>query len=77
MVPAMTELLSSPLLEPTMVVASQPIPLDKKDTLRHLEKTNPETLALAYDWGDIADKVVHTQEKIKQCVMDFYACLAI
>ncbi len=60
---------SSPFLEPAMVVATQPIPLDKKDALRHLEKTNPETLALAYDWEDIAAKVVHTQEKIKECVM--------
>jgi U3 small nucleolar RNA-associated protein 3 len=54
-----------------MVVATQPIPLDKKDALRHLEKTNPETLALANDWEDIATKVVRTQEKIKECVMDF------
>jgi hypothetical protein len=34
-----------------------------------MEKTNPETLALAYDWEDIAVKVVRTQEKIKECVM--------
>ncbi|KAI9465039.1 Sas10 C-terminal domain-containing protein [Lactarius psammicola] len=34
--------------------------------LRHMEKTNPETLALAYDWDDIATKVVRTQEKIKE-----------
>jgi len=33
-----------------------------------MEKTNPETLALAYDWDDIAAKVVRTQEKIKECV---------
>jgi hypothetical protein len=52
-----------------MVVSSQPIPLDKKDVLRHMEKTNPESLALAYDWEDIAAKVVHVQEKIKECVM--------
>jgi U3 small nucleolar RNA-associated protein 3 len=36
-----------------------------------LEKTSPETLALANDWEDIAAKVVHTQEKIKECVMGF------
>jgi hypothetical protein len=47
----------------------QPKPLDKRDALRHIEKTNPETLALAYDWEDIAIKVVRTQEKIKECVM--------
>ena len=58
-----------------MVVATQPIPLNKKDALRHLEKTSPETLALANDWEDIAAKVVHTQEKIKECVIEFYPCL--
>lgn len=54
-----------------MEVATQPVPLDKKDVLRHLEKTSPETLALANDWEDIAAKVVHTQEKIKEWVMSF------
>ena len=53
-----------------MVVAAQTAPLDKNATLRHMEKTNPETLALAYDWEDIAAKVVRTQEKIKECVVD-------
>lgn len=53
-----------------MVVTAQPLPLNKKAALRQIEKTNPETLALAYDWEDTAAKVVHTQEKIKQCVMD-------
>jgi hypothetical protein len=47
----------------------RPTPLDKKAALRHMEKTNPETLALAYDWEDIAVKVIQTQEKIKECVM--------
>jgi U3 small nucleolar RNA-associated protein 3 len=56
-----------------MVVAPQPM-LNKKDTLRHMERINPETLALAYDWEDIAAKVVHVQEKIKECVMSFYLC---
>ena len=54
-----------------MMVSPQPTPLDKKAALRQMEKTNPETLALAYDWEDIADKVVRTQEKIKEYVMDF------
>lgn len=60
----------SPFLEPVTVVTGQPTPLDKKAALRQMEKTNPETLALAYDWEDIADKVVRTQEKIKECAMD-------
>lgn len=64
----MTENTSSPLLEPAVVAAPKPLPLDKKDVLRHMEKTNPETLALVYDWEDIAAKVVHVQEKIKECV---------
>jgi hypothetical protein len=53
-----------------MVVTAQAAPLDKKAALRLMEKTNPETLALAYDWEDIAAKVVRTQEKIKECAMD-------
>ncbi|KAH9045031.1 Sas10 C-terminal domain-containing protein [Lactarius hengduanensis] len=55
-----------PLLEPASVVTTRPIPLDKNGALRHIEKTNPETLALAYDWDDIAAKVVRAQEKIKE-----------
>ncbi|KAI0287956.1 Sas10 C-terminal domain-containing protein [Russula brevipes] len=55
-----------PFLEPLTGVVAQPTSLDKKAALRHLEKTNPETLALAYDWEDIAAKVVRTQEKIKE-----------
>ena len=50
------------------MVSTRPIPLDKNAALRHMEKTNPETLALAYDWEDIATKVVRTQEKIKEYV---------
>lgn len=61
-------MICSPLLEPAPVVSTRPIPLDKNAALRHMEKTNPETLALAYDWEDIATKVVRTQEKIKECV---------
>ncbi|KAN0127334.1 Sas10 C-terminal domain containing protein [Lactarius tabidus] len=60
------EEVEDPLLEPAPVVSTRPIPLDKNAALRHMEKTNPETLALAYDWEDIATKVVHTQEKIKE-----------
>lgn len=58
-----------------MMAAPQPIPLDKKDTLRHMEKTNPETLALSYDWEDIASKVVRVQEKIKECVTSLFLFL--
>ncbi|KAH9955170.1 hypothetical protein BC827DRAFT_1271975 [Russula dissimulans] len=51
-----------PLLEPVIVAAGQPTPLDKKATLRHIEKTNPETLALAYDWEDIAPRLSDLQD---------------
>ncbi|KAI0301157.1 Sas10 C-terminal domain-containing protein [Multifurca ochricompacta] len=61
-----TEGTEDPLLEPALVVTTHPVPLDKKAALRLIEKTNPETLALAYDWEDIAVKVVRTQEKIKE-----------
>ncbi|KAH9060485.1 Sas10 C-terminal domain-containing protein [Lactarius vividus] len=60
------EEVEDPLLEPASVVTTRPIPLDKNAALRHIEKTNPETLALAYDWDDIAAKVVRAQEKIKE-----------
>ena len=37
---------------------------DKQSLLRHLEKTNPEALALARDWDDIARSLVKSQAKI-------------
>ncbi|KAJ3541270.1 hypothetical protein NM688_g6111 [Phlebia brevispora] len=42
------------------------LPSDKQSLLRHLEKTNPEALALARDWDDIARTLVRTQQKIAQ-----------
>ncbi|KAI0264034.1 Sas10 C-terminal domain-containing protein [Gloeopeniophorella convolvens] len=54
-----------PLLEPAPAVTTQPALLDPKAAIKHMEKTTPETLALAYDWEDIATKVVRTQERIK------------
>ncbi|KAI0647747.1 Sas10 C-terminal domain-containing protein [Trametes meyenii] len=44
--------------------AVQPLPQDKQSLLRHLEKTNPEALALANDWDDVAHSVVKAQNKI-------------
>lgn len=45
-----------------------PLPQDKKSLLKHLEKTSPETLALARDWDDIAHSVIRAGEKLKRCV---------
>ncbi|KAH9841823.1 Sas10 C-terminal domain-containing protein [Rhodofomes roseus] len=42
----------------------QPLPTDKQSLLRHLEKNNPEALALARDWDDTAHKLVETQSRL-------------
>ncbi|KAJ7134521.1 Sas10 C-terminal domain-containing protein [Mycena epipterygia] len=42
----------------------EPIPQDPKSLLRHLEKTSPETLALARDWEDTAESLTKTRQKI-------------
>ncbi|EED81030.1 predicted protein [Postia placenta Mad-698-R] len=44
--------------------AVQPLPQDKPSLLRHLEKTSPESLALARDWDDIARQLLQTQVKL-------------
>lgn len=36
--------------------------------LRHMEKTCPETLALAQDWEDVARSVVRTEKKLTEYV---------
>ncbi|KAJ7758492.1 Sas10 C-terminal domain-containing protein [Mycena maculata] len=43
---------------------AEPVPLDPKSLIRHLEKTSPETLALARDWEDTAENVIKTRQKI-------------
>ena len=40
--------------------------MDKKSRLRHLEKTNPEALALARDWDDTARSLQKTRDRIAQ-----------
>lgn len=49
---------------PTPVV--QALPKDKQALLRHLEKTTPESLALARDWEDVAWNIVKTQQKLEK-----------
>ena len=39
---------------------------DKQSLLRHLEKTNPESLALAKDWEDVAHQLHRTRLKIEK-----------
>ena len=55
--------------EPVQPVV-QPLPTDKQALLRHLEKTNPEALALAHDWEDVAYSVIKSKAKIEK-----YVCL--
>jgi len=52
------------LLEPTEAFAVQPLPKDREALIKHIERTNPETLALARDWDDIAHALVKAQAKI-------------
>jgi U3 small nucleolar RNA-associated protein 3 len=40
------------------------LPQDKNSIIHHLEKTSPETLALARDWEDTAQNLVDTQVEI-------------
>jgi U3 small nucleolar RNA-associated protein 3 len=42
---------------------------DKSSLLRHLEKTDPESLALARDWTDTAESLLKTREKITRHVV--------
>lgn len=53
------------------------LPQDTKALLRHLEKTNPETLALARDWEDTAYSIDKTKERIKLCALCFFPCFSL
>ncbi|KAJ7044002.1 Sas10 C-terminal domain-containing protein [Mycena alexandri] len=44
--------------------AAEPLPQDTKSLIRQLEKTSPETLALARDWEDTAESLTKTRRKI-------------
>ncbi|KAG5648291.1 hypothetical protein DXG03_004863 [Asterophora parasitica] len=45
-------------------VVIAPLPTNKKLLLRHLEKTSPETLALARDWEETVETLAKTQQKL-------------
>ncbi|EAU86259.1 hypothetical protein CC1G_03470 [Coprinopsis cinerea okayama7 len=54
------------LEEPAAPPVVAPLPTEPQEIIRHLEKTNPEALALARDWEDTAEQLIHTEQKIKQ-----------
>ncbi len=43
-----------------------PVPQDKQSLIRHLEKTSPETIALAHEWDDLIQAIAKTGEKMKR-----------
>jgi U3 small nucleolar RNA-associated protein 3 len=61
------DIIFSDFAEPTAQVV-KPVPQDRQTLIRHLEKTSPETLALARDWDDTAWNLIKSQAKIKKCV---------
>ncbi len=51
--------------------SAQPVvqlPQDKQALLKHLEKTNPEALALAHDWDDVAYNIMKSKAKLERSV---------
>jgi U3 small nucleolar RNA-associated protein 3 len=50
------------------VPVTPPLPTDKASLLRHMEKYDPLTLALARDWEDIAYQVTETSTAVKEYV---------
>ncbi|KAJ7175765.1 Sas10 C-terminal domain-containing protein [Mycena filopes] len=49
---------------PEDLPAADPLPQDTKSLIRQLEKTSPETLALARDWEDTAESLTKARRKI-------------
>lgn len=47
-------------------VPVQPVLQDKPSILRHLQKTDPECLALAGDWTDSATTLMKTKQKLEK-----------
>ncbi|KAJ7644052.1 Sas10 C-terminal domain-containing protein [Roridomyces roridus] len=47
-------------------IPTEPIPEDPQSLIRHIEKTNPETLALARDWETTAESLAKTRKKIAE-----------
>jgi U3 small nucleolar RNA-associated protein 3 len=62
---AIHRLSDSDILDPTAVVLPT-LPTDEQSLLRHLEKSDPVSLALARDWDDTAQKLQKTRLKIEK-----------
>ena len=60
-------ILYSDLDEPLKEIAPSLLQ-DKRALIRHLERTSPETLALARDWDDTAWILMKTQAKVVKYV---------
>lgn len=54
------------------VPATPPLPTDKASLMRHMEKYDPLSLALARDWEDIAYQVLETGTAVKQYVSPLF-----
>lgn len=60
--------LDSILAETQQEPVIQSLPQDREGLLRHLEKTNPESLALARDWDDTARSLIKAQNTLEEYV---------
>ncbi|KAL5482802.1 SAS10_1 [Sanghuangporus weigelae] len=52
--------------KPEEYIPATAVGADKVSILRHLQRTNPEALALAYEWEDIARSVIKTEKKLSE-----------
>jgi U3 small nucleolar RNA-associated protein 3 len=50
--------------EPSQKPTQVENPSDRISVLQHLQKTNPEALALALEWDDVVHSIVKTEQKI-------------
>jgi U3 small nucleolar RNA-associated protein 3 len=49
-----------------MSFAKPSIPEDPQAIVRHLQMTNPEVIALAQDWEDVAEDLIRSQQAIEK-----------
>lgn len=56
------------LTNPLVLRGPTAISLDKATAIRRLEKTSPETLALAREWDDIANNLIQVQQRMEKQV---------
>lgn len=48
------------------MLEEQSLPTDPKFLLKHLEKTDPESFALARDWADTVHSLSQAREKLSE-----------